>query len=287
MVLRVSWRQAGIFLGVLSLVLIARVVYLAPWQVQPAMAEPQGVRVPVVMYHHISTDPARWGEWTLSPEALEADFRYLTENGYTAISVQTLYAILDGEQEAPEKPILLTFDDGHESVYAYAYPLLEQYDLCAVVNVVGEYADAYTEQEDHTIAYSYLTWPQIGELAASGRVEIGNHSQALHDNRTRKGCRILPGEDPDAYAQMLREDTAACGEQIRERTGTAACVYAYPFGYRCQEARDVLVEMGYTVLFGCGEETATVYPGQQVLEMGRYNRAYGEESAAFFARIAR
>ena len=70
-------------------------------------------------------------------DILEGDLRYIAEHGYTAVSVGEILDYCAGRGELPEKPILITFDDGQLSVLTYALPLLERYDMCAVAAVVG------------------------------------------------------------------------------------------------------------------------------------------------------
>ena len=54
------------------------------------MAEDPGVRVPVIMYHAVMDDASRLGKYVISPEELESDFKWLSENGYTAILSEDL-----------------------------------------------------------------------------------------------------------------------------------------------------------------------------------------------------
>ena len=86
------------------------------------MAEDPGVRVPVIMYHAVMDDASRLGKYVISPEELESDFKWLSENGYTAILSEDLINYTENGAALPEKPILLTFDDGYYNNYLYAYP---------------------------------------------------------------------------------------------------------------------------------------------------------------------
>lgn len=250
-------------------------------------AKPQEkVRVPVLMYHQFSEKPERFSQWCMSASELRADLAYLRANGYTAILPSELLAGLRGERALPEKPVMLTFDDGHETMLAVVLPLLEEFDMKAVANVVGSYCDLYSEQEDHTLDYSSLTWDEVGELYASGRVEIGSHSYDLHDNTGRKGIRILPGEDAASYREMLARDTLACQRRIEDATGVRPTVYAYPFGYYCDEAVELLSELGYTVLLGCQGRVNTVSAdGELPLCLERFNRPHGVATETFMKKL--
>ena len=145
-----------------------------------AAAADESRELPVVMYHHISVDPARAGDYIVTPDILEGDLRYIAEHGYTAVSVGEILDYCAGRGELPEKPILITFDDGQLSVLTYALPLLERYDMCAVAAVVGAYCDAEETAPARDPEYSYLTWDEVAELAASGRFDIASHTQDMH-----------------------------------------------------------------------------------------------------------
>ena len=156
----------------------------------PARAETEAVSLPALMYHHISADAAARGDYVITPAELEADLRWLDENGYEAVSVRALADWRRGEGELPERPVLITFDDAQLSFMLYALPLLEKYDMRAVLAVVGEYADEYSANGDRNPAYAYMSWADVAEAAASGRVEIASHTQSMHaSSGARRGCR--------------------------------------------------------------------------------------------------
>lgn len=242
------------------------------------------IRVPVIMYHQFSENRNRYTQWCMSPEALRADLQYLKDNGYTTMLPSALVDALNGEGELPDKPVLLTFDDGHATMFAWVLPLLEEFDMYANVNVVGAYCDQYTGTTDHDLDYAYLSWEEVSQLAASGRVEIGNHSNDLHSNKSRKGIRILPGESDSAYRDLLVHDTLACQEKILAATGARPVTYAYPFGFDCPQAVDILAEMGYTVLLGCQARVSRL-DGHIPLELERFNRPSGMSTWKFFQKI--
>lgn len=189
MTLRLKLKSVLVFLLILGMVAIAQQVF-SDEKILQVMAVPhqEGTSVPVIMYHHMLNEQSRWGEWTISPDEFKADLVYLKEHGYTTMLISELVSALKGEQEMPKKPIVLTFDDGHESTYAYAFPLLKEYGMKAVVSVIGRYSDLFSEDDSHHISYSYLQWQQIKEMSDSGLVEFGNHSYDLHDNHSRRGC---------------------------------------------------------------------------------------------------
>ena len=252
-----------------------------------AGAEDERVSLPIVMYHHISADPARSGDYVITPATLEADLEYLRDAGYTSVSAAQLTAWSRGEARLPEKPVMITFDDAQESFRTYALPLLEEYGMCAVVAVVGQYADEYTASGDTNAAYAYMSWDAIGEIAASGRVEIAAHTQAMHNAAgARRGCMINPGEDEASYTQTFGADLESVESSIVRVTGKSSAAFAYPFGFTCAEAERVLVSHGFSVAFTCTERVNVLsHEPMELLRLGRFNRRSGPSSSEFFGAV--
>ena len=104
--------------------------------------------VPILMYHSILKDPAKAGAYILSPEVLEQDLTWLLDRGYETVTGQDLVAYVSGTGTLPEKPVMITFDDGHLNNLTYVLPLLYEYDCCGVVSVVGAYTQRFSDQPD-------------------------------------------------------------------------------------------------------------------------------------------
>ena len=120
--------------------------------------------------------------------------QYLNENGYQSVSVEQVTAFVQNGAALPEKPIMLTFDDGYLSFAEYVLPLLKKYNQCAVLSVIGAYSDTYSQKEDRNVAYAHVTWEDVKALADSGRVDIENHTYNLHTIDARKGSMKKKGE---------------------------------------------------------------------------------------------
>ena len=127
-----------------------------------AASEPADtVSLPIIMYHSLLKDPARQGKYIVSPDDFESDLRYLQENGYTTVVMQDVIDYVIDGRPLPEKPIVLTFDDGHYNNYVYAFPLLKAYDSRIVISPVGAYTDQYSETGERNANYSYLVWEDL------------------------------------------------------------------------------------------------------------------------------
>ena len=249
-------------------------------------AEQETVALPILMYHHISKSPERWGKHVISPETFEGDLQYLSDTGYTTVTTADLIAYVDEEKALPEKPVMITFDDGQLSFLEYALPLLERYDMQAVAAIVGAYADLYTETPDRNVNYAHMTWKDLKTLTDSGRVEIASHTYDMHNlDEGRKGCRINSGESCSDYQETFSADLLKNQRLITDAIGQRPLAFAYPFGCFCDEAREVLEQQGYRVAFTCdGKVNRLTGDSEELMELGRFNRPNNVDRATFFAQ---
>ncbi|MBO4876948.1 MAG: polysaccharide deacetylase family protein [Ruminococcus sp.] len=232
----------------------------------------QPVRLPVIMYHSVGGNVP--SEYVVTPVQLEDDLRWLKDHGYTSVTARQICSYAGGHGSLPDKPVLITLDDGFYSSLSVLLPLLEKYDMYAVVSVVGKYTEVNAAADPHNTLYSYLTWEDILELAESGRVEIGNHTYDMHSLSPRRGCSQTAGESDEDYTASFREDTAAMQYALHEHTGMMPFVFAYPFGSVSPAGLPVLREEGILMTLTCREQvnTLTRDPGC-LYGIGRINRS--------------
>ena len=92
--------------------------------------------------------------------------------------------------------MLLVFDDGYRSILTQVLPLLQKYNACAVVSVIGARAQGIADGCD--TAGQYMTWQELSQAVASGPNQNKSHSAQLQVYRTRKGVQLLPEETAQA-----------------------------------------------------------------------------------------
>lgn len=270
------------------LTLLLAAVWLLPGGASASGAAPaaETVSLPILMYHHIRTDSGACNDYTILPETFEGDLRYLRDHGYETVSVADLLAYEAGVAELPEKPVMITFDDGQSSFAAYALPLLEQYDMCAVLAVVGVFADEYTESDDRDVTYAYLSWPELAELEQSPYVELAGHSYDMHQLSARRGCSQMAGESDAAYRAALEADLELEESRFREYLTDQPVAFAYPYGLFNAVTRQVLADRGYQVLFTCDGRVNHLNRSEgELLSLARYNRPFSADRDTFFRKM--
>ncbi|MCL1873603.1 MAG: polysaccharide deacetylase family protein [Clostridiales bacterium] len=286
MVIKISWRNLLLSLAVLAGLLVFTFGGIFVHSVR-ANSQPQsGMPVPIIMYHSIIKDYKYSDKYIISLRQLENDLRYIKERGYTTITMSQLIAYAEGNNGLPEKPIIITFDDGYYNGYVYLYPLLQELGMKAIISVVGSFSDANNPKEKPNPNYSYLTWEQMKEMMDSGVVEIQNHSYNMHSNKGKRlGAGKRKNESFADYEKALTEDTIRFQDMCKEKLGWEPNTYVYPFGAFGKESEEILAKLGFKATLSCYEKVNYIDEGSSLFSLRRYNRAGGKGSEAFFKGI--
>ena len=245
------------------------------------------IEVPIIMYHSILKDPSRSNKYTVTPTVLEEDLKYIKDKGYTTVTIADLISYVYNDTPLPEKPIVLTFDDGHYNNYGYLFPLLEKYDMKAVISIVGSYTDKFTETDEANLNYSYLRWKDIKELMDTGRIEFQNHTYNLHSNTGKRiGTKKIKGETDEHYKSILKDDILKLQQEFEENTHYAPQCFTYPFGGISNASLDIIKELGFKASLSCeqGINKLTKNPNSLYL-LKRYNRPSYISTYNFFQKI--
>lgn len=252
-----------------------------------AMNETDGIDLPVLMYHSVLKDTDLSGQYVVTPSEVRADIDYLKANGYTTVSVENLVGYVEYGAPLPEKPIMLTFDDGCYNNYGYIAPMLEETDTCAVFCIVGEYTDEYSKNDVESLAYGYMRWKDLADLAKNPRVELANHSYGFHSyDKGRNGSKRNEGEDIDEYKEIFRADTQKNQDCFINNSGYEPYIYTYPFGAYSEESVDILKSMGFKAVLSCTEGINSITRDPDCLFLlKRYNRPSGILSTDVFAKF--
>ena len=246
---------------------------------QPQAEESCTAQVPVFLYHQI--DPQAEGDISITPEHFEAQIAALAEAGYTAVLPEDLQAYVNQGKALPEKPILITFDDGYLSNYEYAWPILEKYGMKATIFVIGSTVGNTEHYKDTNYPITpHFTWEQAREMVDSGVISIQSHTYDMHQwapyesGQARENILRWERESEDTYRQVLSQDCGLIREAITQGTGEDQVhVLAYPNGQLDPLAQVTLLENGFDILFTTQASCNTLLKGQpqSLLGLGRYN----------------
>jgi len=273
----------------LAMIYLVSLIPYSPCLAQSAAASssnPQSVDLPIVMYHSVLK--SRQGKYTVSPAQLEQDFETYQKMGYTPVFLREVIDFVDGRGKLPQKPIVITFDDGHYNNMHYVLPIAQKFNFKIVINPVTSFG-IHSERrgEVGNPAYSYLTISQMNELHQSGLVEIGNHTHSLHKFKPRYGIKKKPNESNDDYVAALVADIGHAQALFQNAGIPRPTTFAYPFGAYNEIARDTLIEMGFRALLTCNEGVSQVTLGDptSLYYLKRYNRSGNTNTAAFVKKV--
>ena len=195
-------------------------------------------KVPVLMYHEIADVTATPSGLAVAPGVFADQLAYLHDAGFTAVTAGALANIVAGGGGAlPERPVVLTFDDGYGDFYSKALPLLKQYGHTATVFQTSGWVGT------HFGPRSMLNWTELAEIAEAG-IEIGAHSHE-HPELDR-----LPDD-------KLRDELDDSKHMLEDKLGLAVPGFAYPFGLWNARARRAAREAGYAYAYAVGEGLTT------------------------------
>lgn len=229
-------------------------------------ADEISTQVPILMYHHLSEDITN--SEMVSPEQFEAQIRALSEAGYTGVSFDELQAYVLRSEPLPEKPVVITFDDGYRSNYTLAYPILQKYGMKATIFAVG-----VSFGTDHYKDTDYAITPHFGaaeaaEMTASGLISIQSHTYDMHQwppyetgSAVRENILQLSSESEEAYVQALTEDFTRSRALLEDATGRPVDVLAYPAGQYSTLTQVTLQSLGVHVTLSTNPGINTVVKG--------------------------
>jgi len=229
------------------------------------VALPDRAQVPILMYHYVSElppDPDIYRlDLTVLPENFEAQLQYLAEAGYHTITLTDLYLHLTQGYPLPERPIVLTFDDGYKDAYEVVFPMLLDYGFTGTFFVLATPA--------HFEAPDYLTWAQMKEMSDAG-MDIEGHGRDHVDLRGR----------PYDY---LVYQIVGIQEAIQYHTGRLPHFFCYPSGRYDANVIAVLKSAGYwgAVTTGWGQ----THTREGLFEMPRLRIRGSDTLGSFIDRL--
>lgn len=248
------------------------------------------IKLPILMYHGLLKDTSMQNKFVISPARFESDLKYLKKHGYTTIFMSDLIDSMEKGSPLPEKPIILTFDDGYYNNYLYAYPILKKYHSKAVISIIGHYTDLYSETDPNHPTYSHVTWDQLDDMINSGLVEVQNHTYDMHTyDKGRRGAMQRKGESNEDYQLVLDGDVARLQQKILKETGRLPDTFAYPFGFLNENSDQFLKKLGFSATLSCSEginylSPSADNPEEQLYSLKRILRPPDLTSEDFFQR---
>ncbi len=214
-------------------------------------------KVAVLMYHHLEETPSP-GLSTLAVRDFDEQMRLLKENGFSILSMEQYAGYMLEGAPVPDNAVLLTFDDGYESFYAHAYPILRKYEFPAANFVIVAPIDDRSRP-----GIPKLTWEQMREMQAAG-MRFYSHTYDSHrlgpiDSDGHEGAVLAHAlylsdqgrmETTAEYVRRIADDLALAERRLAEELPGARGIVAFPYGeYDQAGLLEVLRKLGIELTF--------------------------------------
>jgi peptidoglycan/xylan/chitin deacetylase (PgdA/CDA1 family) len=213
----------------------------------PGPAVNRNARFIVLCYHRFEDKPK---DLVTLPNDFRAQMQALKDNGISVISMRDLLAWRHGEKSIPNKSAIITLDDGWNSQYYAAWPILKQFGYPFTLFIYTDYVEKGGKS---------MTWGQLEEMRDAG-VDIEAHTVSHHDLR-----HAPRGQD---YPAWLHNEVYTCKQILEDKLGIKVFCFAFPYGFHNEVVRKTCTEAGYEFQFTVyGQHMGIDGPGDQI---GRY-----------------
>lgn len=218
-------------IGVMILGSIFAWGYSQPWAVQEKPLK----GIPILMYHKVNPDFDKGGlGLRINPADFDWEMKYLKDNGYHSVDLGAVVDHFKEGKRLPDKPIVITFDDGYQDNYRYAYPILKKYGFTATIFIVTNTVGGINEFDYRSNIQpmnKMLTWKEIKEMDANG-ITIGAHTLD-HPHLTKI-----------SLAEAKRQISGS-KKILEKKLGKEIEYFSYPYGEYDRAVAEIVKESGF------------------------------------------
>lgn len=197
-------------------------------------------KILILLYHRflskeesLSTINSEDRVYLLKEEEFAKQLEYLHSNKWSTITVSQLLESLEKRTPLPEKSLIISFDDGNQTDYTIAFPLLEKLGFKGTFFLTSDFVDKP----------GHLNKSQILKMSQAG-MEFGTHG------KTHKFLSTLDENE-------LNLELSESKKMLEQITGKKIEVLSLPGGYHSSEVKRMAQELGYrgicTSKFGLNE----------------------------------
>lgn len=240
-------------------------------------------RAVVLIYHNFSE---RECGTAISPNRFAQHLDMLEHEGFNVVSLDDVVMFVQNKKVLPPNAVAITMDDGYESNYTVAYPLLQKKHWPAAVFVV---VAKMGFNKSAGMGNKWLDWPNIKDLSQND-VMIGSHSYNGHRFITGKYPKgeawfttKLAGEDQTAYEKRIYDNLLLSRNILQQKLHTPMEHFAHPFGFYNHSVVEMAKKTGYKYLWTTKKEPVTA--NSSLDSLGRVSVGIGGTSPEDLKRI--
>lgn len=218
----------------------------------PKVSEFPTEGIPVLMYHSISTIPGN--TLGVPVQQFTDEMEWLSRQSYTTLSLEEFYEALVNKTQVPEKPIVLTFDDGYSDNYDAAWPILHQYGFKATFFVTT-----------NSVGPGMMNWDQLNDLDDQGN-SVASHTVHHYDLATLS-------------SQQQVDELSLSKKDVEDHLSNKVNALCFPSGQYNQTTLELMPKLGYTL--GFTTQSGKVHSGDNPLTLKRMRISGGMSITAF------
>lgn len=213
----------------------------------------------VLLYHDVaeSFKPGQPNDSTVTVEQFREHLKMLKDKGFRIVTMDDFLGFMLEGKKLPANAVVLTFDDGYESFYRTAFPVLREFGATASNFIVGVSSDLFNPD-----AEPHLTWEQMRELKSSG-MGIFSHTYDMHryvrtDSEGREGPALTSRfyleqkrrqETETEYRRRISTDLAFMEKRLHQELGPQRKLLAFPYGANRKEVVEEGDRLGIEMYF--------------------------------------
>jgi peptidoglycan/xylan/chitin deacetylase (PgdA/CDA1 family) len=199
------------------------------------------INIPILCYHNLN--PTVPGSMNMTPQKFESQVKWLKDNGFTIIPLKDAVDYLQGRRESlAPKSVVITADDGWQSVYTYMYPLVKKYNIPVTLFI---YPQTISEGK-HA-----MTWDELKELQQSGFFDIQGHTYS-HQNFKQEKKHLSAAN----YEKFVNVELVHSKKILEDKLNKKITLLAWPFGIYDSYLEQEAAKAGYVMAFTIDAKTA-------------------------------
>ncbi len=249
--------------------------------------------VPVLMYHAFTEDAGKAADtFTLSGDFAD-QLASLCSAGYKAVSLEQLIDYVENGTALPERPIVITIDDGYRDNLTIAAPILEEYGCSADIFVIGCSVGKDTYKDTGEAIIPHFSLEEAHPWVEKGVVRIQPHSYDMHQTEQfdgadrRLGVLIRADESETQYVSALTQDYLRCVDLIESALDEDCTAFSYPYGMYDNLSEIVLRSLGVKVTLSTKEGVNEILKGlpQSLIQLRRIDVSGGTSGSMLLERL--
>ena len=236
-------------------------------------------KVPILLFHSFTKNPKIHVSTVVQAEKFDGQMKLLKDNGYHTINYYDLINYVYHGLPLPDKPVLISFDDGYRDNLEIAAPILKKYGYKATISIIGASVGKESYKDTGEIMTPHFEMKEALPYVKSGTIDIQSHTFDMHqvEELDGKGCRQgvlqMDGESDEEYVKALSEDFKATEKIIEDVLPVSCEVVTYPYGFCDLKSDVILKENGVKVTVGLQRGVNEIVKGlpQSLIQLKRFN----------------